>query len=110
MVILESVIDERLITDTEKATFTALPLLVGADDAHRDRYAIQLADILGDPGEFQHYLSGSGPDRLARIDRLLVVFQENTELLVHKTWVEKSEEKPKFRFVCAKQCSEKQFN
>ncbi len=99
MVILESVIDERLITDTEKATFTALPLLVGADDAHRDRYAIQLADILGNPGEFQHYLSGSGPDRLARIDRLLVVFQENTELLVHKTWVEKSEEKPKAKLL-----------
>ena len=99
MTILESVIDDRIITDTEKATFKALSLLVGADDAHRDRLAVQLADILGNPGEFQHYLSGSAPDRLARIERLLVVFQENTELLVHKTWVENSEEKPKARLL-----------
>jgi len=99
MSFLESVIDDRLVTDTEKAAFRALPLLVGADDAHRDRFAVQLADILGNPGEFQRYLSGLAPDRLARIDRLLKVFRENTELLIHKTWVEKSEEKPKARLL-----------
>ncbi|MGA2546524.1 MAG: hypothetical protein ABSF43_08260 [Rectinemataceae bacterium] len=99
MSFLESVIDDRLVTDTEKAAFAALPLLVGADDANRDRFAVQLADILGNPGEFQRYLSGLAPDRLARIDRLLKVFRENTELLVHKTWVEKSEERPKARLL-----------
>ena len=39
------------------------------------------------------------PERLARIDRLLRIFRENVELLVHKTWVEKSEEKPKDRLL-----------
>jgi hypothetical protein len=93
------IIDERLVTDAERAAFDALPLLIGADDARRGRYANKLADILGNPGEFQQYISGSGPDRLARMDRLLRVFRENVELLVHKTWVEKSEEKPKARLL-----------
>jgi hypothetical protein len=92
-------IDERLVSDVEKGAFDALPLLVGASDARRGRYAIQLADILGNSGEFQQYVNGSGPERLARIDRLLRIFRENVELLVHKTWVEKSEEKPKARLL-----------
>ena len=33
------------------------------------------------------------------MDRLLRVFRENVELLVHKTWVEKSEERPKERLL-----------
>jgi hypothetical protein len=33
------------------------------------------------------------------MDRLLRIFRENAELLVHKTWVEKSEEKPKERLL-----------
>jgi hypothetical protein len=92
-------IDERLVTDAEKMAFEALPLLVSADDARRGHYAIQLADILGNPGEFQQYISGTGAERLARMDRLLHVFRENVELLVHKTWVEKSEERPKERLL-----------
>ena len=92
-------IDERLVSDIEKGAFEALPLLVGASDARRGRFAIQLADILGNPGEFQQYVNGAGPERLARIDRLLRIFRENVELLVHKTWVEKSEEKPKERLL-----------
>jgi hypothetical protein len=92
-------IDETLVTDAEKKAFQALPLLVGAGESHRTRYAAQLADILGVPGEFQQYVSGSGPERLARMDRLLRVFRENVELLVHKTWVEKSEERPKERLL-----------
>jgi hypothetical protein len=92
-------IDERLVSDVEKAAFKALPLLIGADDARRGRYATQLADILGNQGEFHQYVSGNGAERLARMDRLLHVFRENVELLVHKTWVEKSEEKPKARLL-----------
>jgi len=92
-------IDERLVSDIEKGAFETLPLLVGASDARRGRFAIQLADILGNAGEFQQYVNGAGPERLARIDRLLRIFRENVELLVHKTWVEKSEEKPKARLL-----------
>jgi hypothetical protein len=95
----ELIIDERLVSDVEKAAFEALPLLISADNARRGRYAIQLADILGNPGEFQQYVSGKGPERLAHMDRLLRVFRENVELLVHKTWVEKSEERPKARLL-----------
>jgi hypothetical protein len=95
----ESAIDDRLVTDAEKAAFEVLPLLVGADDAHRSRYTIQLADIIGNPNEFQQYVVGSAAERLAHIDRLLRVFRDNVELLIHKTWVEKSEEKPKERLV-----------
>ncbi len=95
----ELTIDERLVSDIEKAAFEALPLLINADDARRNRFAIQLADILGNAGEFQQYVTGKGSERLARMDRLLRVFRENVELLVHKTWVEKSEERPKARLL-----------
>jgi hypothetical protein len=95
----ETAIADRLVTDSEKAAFEVLPLLVGSDDARRSRYAIQLGDIMGNPGEFQRYVAGLAPERLAAIDRLLRCFMENVELLVHKTWVEKSEEKPKERLL-----------
>jgi hypothetical protein len=95
----ESAIDVRLVPDVDRVAFEALPLLIGADEARRGRHAIQLADILGNKGEFQQYVNGSGAERLARMDRLLRVFRENVELLVHKTWVEKSEEKPKDRLL-----------
>jgi hypothetical protein len=95
----ESAIDDRLVTDVEREAFEALPRLVGADDARRNRYAIRLADILGNPGEFEQYIAGSSAERIARIDRLVRVFHDNVELLIHKTWVEKSEEKPKERLL-----------
>jgi hypothetical protein len=95
----ESAIDDRLVSDLEKEAFEVLPLLVGSDDAQRNRHAIRLADIIGNPGEFQQIVVGAPAERLARIDRLLRVFRDNVELLIHKTWVEKSEEKPKERLL-----------
>jgi hypothetical protein len=95
----ETETDDLVATDIEKAAFKALPLLIAADENRRARYAVQIADILGNSGEFHQYVSGSAADRLARIDRLLRVFRENVELLVHKTWVEKTEEKPKDRLL-----------
>jgi hypothetical protein len=95
----ETTIDVRLVPDVDRVAFETLPLLVGAEDARRGRYAMQLADILGNAGEFQQYVNTPPPERLARIDRLLRIFRENVELLVHKTWVEKSEEKPKDRLL-----------
>jgi hypothetical protein len=91
--------DDRLATEAEKVALKAFTQLVGADEARRGRYAAQIADILGNAGEFHQYVSGSTPDRLARIDRLLRVFHENVELLINKTWVEKSEQKPKDRLL-----------
>lgn len=95
----ETEIDDRLATDAEKVAFKAFPLLIAADENRRAKYAIQIADVLGNPGEFHQYVSGSAPDRLVRIDRLLRIFRENVELLIHKTWVEKAEEKPKDRLL-----------
>jgi hypothetical protein len=95
----ETVLDDRLATDAEKVALKAFSQLVAADESHRARYLVQIAEVLGNPGEFQQFVSGSQADRLARIDRLLHVFRENVELLVHKTWVEKSEEKPKDRLI-----------
>lgn len=96
----ETVLDDRLATDSEKVAIKAFSeLVVVVDEARRAGYAVQIADILGNPGEFQQYVIGSPADRLARIDKLLRVFRENVELLVHKTWVEKAEEKPKNRLI-----------
>ena len=95
----EAAIADRLVTDVEKVAFETLPLLVASDGAKRNKLAVKLADILGNQGEFQQYVSGSAADRLARIDRLLRIFRENVELLVHKTWVENPEEKPKERLL-----------
>jgi hypothetical protein len=95
----EAAIADRLVTDAEKAAFDTLPLMVSSEGAKRNKLAVKLADILGNPGEFQQYVSGPAGDRLARVDRLLRIFRENVELLVHKTWVENPEEKPKERLL-----------
>jgi hypothetical protein len=105
----ETTIDVRLVPDVDRVAFETLPLLVGAEDARRGRYAMKLADILGNAGEFQQYVNGPPPERLARIDRLLRIFRENVELLVHKTWVEKSEEKPKDRLLDDLMAFEREF-
>jgi hypothetical protein len=95
----EAAIADRLVTEVEKVAFDTLPLLVESEGVRRNKLSVKLADIFGNPGEFQQYLSGSASDRLARVDRLLRVFRENVELLVHKTWVENPEEKPKERLL-----------
>lgn len=95
----ETAIADRLVTDVEKVAFETLPLIVASDGAKRIKHSIKLADILGNQGEFQQYVSGSAADRFSRVDRLLRIFRENVELLVHKTWVENPEEKPKERLL-----------
>jgi hypothetical protein len=95
----EAAIADRLVTDAEKVAFDTLPLVVASEGVRRTKLSVKLADILGNPGEFQQYVTGSSGDRLARIDRLLRIFLENVELLVHKTWVENPEEKPKERLL-----------
>ena len=92
--------DERLVTDSEKVAFEAFDSLVAAKSGDAlSVAAMAFADSLGSPGEFAQYAQGRMADRLARIDHLLKVYRENTELLVHKTWVEKSDEKRKERLI-----------
>jgi hypothetical protein len=102
-------IGDRLATEAEKTAYKAFPLMVAADENRRAKHAVQIADALGNSGEFHQYVSGSAADRLARIDRLLRIFRENVELLVHKTWVEKTEEKPKERLLEDLQTFEREF-
>lgn len=105
----ETVLDDRLATEAEKAAVKVFAELVKADDANRARFAVQIADALGETGQFSQYVTGSTAERLAKIDRLLRVFRENVELLVHKTWVEKSEEKPKEKLLEDLASFERQF-
>jgi len=93
-------VDERLVSDAEKEAFPIFGRLVSArNSAERADTASAFADILGNPGEFARYAQGSRGERLAAIDHLLKVFKENAELLVHKTWVEKNDEKRKERLI-----------
>lgn len=92
--------DEKLVTEAEKLAFDAFEGLVAAKNAEAlAASATAFADVLGAPGEFAQYAQGRMADRLARIDHLLKVFLENSKLLVHKTWVEKSDEKRKERLI-----------
>ncbi|MBL8965943.1 MAG: hypothetical protein JNG85_02975 [Spirochaetaceae bacterium] len=89
-------VDATLVSDAERMAFDAFPRLVGAGSAQaRAEAAVAFADILGCPGEFRQYALGPQAERLVRIERLLRIFRENVELLVHKTWVEKTDEKRK---------------
>ncbi|HUX41580.1 MAG TPA: hypothetical protein VMV83_10485 [Rectinemataceae bacterium] len=92
--------DEKLVTEAEKPAFEAFARLVAAKSPDElAAAAIEFADILGNPGEFKQYAQGRMADRLARIDHLLKIFLENSALLVHKTWVEKSDDKRKERLI-----------
>lgn len=103
-------IDESLVSDAERPAFEAFPRLVAAKTAQaRAAEALVFADIIGNPGEFAQYVQGSSGDRLARIDRLLRIFRENVELLVHKTWVEKSDDKRKGKLLEELQAFERDF-
>jgi len=92
--------DARLVTEAEKVAFEAFGRLVALRSGDElSAAAVAFADLLGSPGEFRQYAQGRMADRLVRIDHLLRVFLENSELLVHKTWVEKSDEKRKDRLI-----------
>lgn len=92
--------DEKLVTEAEKEAFAAFErLAVSKSGDELSTSAMVFADMLGNPGEFRQYAQGRMADRLARIDHLLKIFLENSELLVHKTWVEKSDEKRKEKLI-----------
>ena len=105
----ESELLDQVVTDTERQAFTMLPALVEASPATRSAIAIQLADLMGNPGEFLQYMEGNPLDQARNEARLLRIFRENVELLVHKTWVEKTEEKPKERLLSDLEAFERDF-
>jgi len=89
-----SMLDSYL-SDSEKRTLELFHALVSEKAAMRESYAIRLADVLGNPGEFSFYIHCTEDQKLIRTFHLLRVFRENVELLVHKTWVNEADEKPK---------------
>lgn len=92
----EFAVEERLVSDSERDAFAVFSRMISATSAdERTLAAIEFSDILGNSGEFTQYVHGPARERLANIDRLLKTFEENVQLLVHKTWVEKSDEKHK---------------
>lgn len=107
---MEYAVDERLVSDAERAAFDVYASMVSVSSAaQRAEKATSFADILGNPGEFRQYAHGSSGERLARIDRLIKTFRENCELLVHKTWVEKSDEKRKEKLLDELSSFEREF-
>jgi len=107
---MEYAVDERLVSDAERAAFEVYASMVSVSSAsRRAEHAVSFADILGNPGEFRQYVQGGSGERLARIDRLIRIFHENCELLVHKTWVEKSDDKRKGKLLEELQAFERDF-
>lgn len=86
---------DTYLTDSEKRTLELFNALVSEKCSMRESYAIRLADVLGNPGEFSFYIHCTEDQKLIRTFHLLRVFRENVELLVHKTWVNDADEKPK---------------
>lgn len=93
----ESVLADGLLSESERAVFALFKDFVDSEGAAREKKAIKLGDILGTPGEFGTYLQGKEEERLIRSFHLMRVFRENAELLIEKTWVDHSEDKPKER-------------
>ena len=52
----ESSVLDAYLTDTEKRTLELFQALVREKGALRESYAIRLADVLGNPGEFAFYV------------------------------------------------------
>ena len=90
---------DGLLSDQERETFSLFDAFVEAEGKEREALVVRLADVLGNPGEFSIYLQGEEEDKQIRSFHLLRVFRENVELLIQKTWVDKSEEKPKERLL-----------
>lgn len=86
---------DTFLSDSEKKTLELFHDLVSAKSSLRESFAIRLADVLGNPGEFSFYIHCTDDQKLIRTFHLLRVFRENVELLVHKTWVNEGDEKPK---------------
>ncbi len=75
--------------DYEKAAKDIFPLIQKADTTFlRSQYAIAFANVLGNPGEFYQYVTGSTGEQGSKIEKLMLTFKHNLALLVGKTWVD----------------------
>ncbi|MCX7027336.1 MAG: hypothetical protein NT061_07635 [Spirochaetes bacterium] len=84
---------DSYLSDSDRRVLELFSEMVAAAGAKREEKAVQLADLLGNPGELGFYITCTEDQRLIRTFHLLRVFRENVELLVHKTWVNEADEK-----------------
>ena len=100
MAFTEFAAEDSLILDYEKAAREIFPLLKTAGtDFLIGQYATAFANILGNPGEFHQYVTGSHGEREERIGKLLDSYEHNLELLVRKTWCSPETSKEKDRIL-----------
>lgn len=79
---------DTLVTESEKKVFELFESMVKSTGPERSKFAVALANLLGNPGEFSFYLDCSEDQRLIRVFHLLRVFRENMTLLINKTWAD----------------------
>ena len=93
MSVPETLAEDPIAVDVEKAAYEIFPLLVQAGNrVLREQYATAFANLLGNPGEFYTIVSGSAGERLVHVERLLHAFRENVDLLIRKPGVETHED------------------
>lgn len=86
--------EDSAAVDYEKAAEEIFPLMTRADNEFlRRQYAIAFSGILGSPGEFYQYVTGTPSEQLGKVGRLLESFRHNLAILVNKTWVETTGER-----------------
>ncbi len=85
--------DSSMPVTVKSAVAEAFPsFLATSDDGALAETATDLAVALGDVGDFRSIVGAKNPERDASEKRLVESFQKNIELLVQKTWVDKTDE------------------
>ncbi len=85
--------DVSMPLEVKQAVTEVLPRFIATDDpAALGKAAVELAAAFGDQGVFSSIVTPKGDVRDEAEKKLVHSFQRNLELLVQKTWVEKSDE------------------
>ena len=82
-------IGEKILTalDILKNCYLPEQSLESIEDA-----ACVIADVFGDGSKFKALLGKDSPERIGKEKKLRIGFQNNLNLLIEKTWIEKSDE------------------
>jgi hypothetical protein len=87
---------ESLMELVGKPVVESLAVLSGAIPVgEAEKAARVLADVFGDRGSFSKLLGEDSAERREKEKKLLTGFQNNLNLLIEKTWVEKTDEELK---------------
>ena len=92
--------DDSMPVAVKEAVVGVLPRFIETtDDRQLASTAVQLAAAFGDQGDFASIVGTRNASRDEAEAKLVSSFQKNVELLVQKTWVEKSDESMKEEMV-----------